>query len=116
MTEKDKEILIRVIRRCERVKQDFEIHGNTFEDFNNNPTFKDSVSHNIEQIGELVNGLSEEFKESTSNQMRWELMYGIRNRIVHSYDDVRFDVVWESAVYDVPKLLEFCEKTIHFDE
>lgn len=116
MTGKDNNILMFIMRHCERVKQDIEMHGNTYEDFDFNPTFKDSVSHNIEQIGELVHKLSKEFKESTSNEVHWDELYGIRNRIVHGYGEVRFDIIWESATYDVPKLFEFCKKTIKFDE
>ncbi|MDE6731785.1 MAG: DUF86 domain-containing protein [Oscillospiraceae bacterium] len=36
----------------------------------------------------------------------------MRNRFAHGYGEVNFEVVWETAVYDVPKLLSFCEKTV----
>lgn len=116
MTGKDNDILMFIMRYCERVKADIEKYGSAYEDFNFNPTFKDSVSFNILQIGELVNKLSKEFKESTAEEAHWDQMYGMRNRIVHGYQDVDFEIVWDSAVYDVPKLLEFCKKTIKFDE
>lgn len=67
MTNKDNDILTVIKHYCERVKEDIAMHGNTYEDFVSNPTFRDSVSMNILQIGEFANKLSKEFKDSTRN-------------------------------------------------
>jgi hypothetical protein len=34
----------------------------------------------------------------------WELMYGMRNRIVHDYFEVDLEVVWQTVHKDLPKL------------
>ncbi|MDE6731786.1 MAG: hypothetical protein K2J77_02785 [Oscillospiraceae bacterium] len=68
MTNKDNDILMFIMHYCKRVKEDIERFGDTVEDFNLNLTFRDSVSMNIFQIGELVNKLSKEFKESTAKE------------------------------------------------
>ena len=36
-------------------------------------------------------------------------MIGIRNRLIHRYDDVDFEVVWNTAKNELPPLLESLE-------
>ncbi len=36
----------------------------------------------------------------------------MRNVHAHDYDNVMFDVAWESIIYDVPELKEYLEKLI----
>lgn len=116
MTDKDNDILMRIMYYCERVKEDIAKLGNTYEDFVSNLTFRDSVSMNILQIGELANKLSNDFKDSTRQEVPWEQLYAMRNRFAHGYGDMNFDIVWDTATYDVPKLLAFCEKTVKYEE
>ncbi len=34
----------------------------------------------------------------------WDLMYGMRNRIVHDYFEVDLEVVWRTVQQDLPTL------------
>lgn len=113
MTERDNDILVQILKYCNGVKNDIERFGNTFEIFDSDPAFKNSISMYLMQIGELSNKLSKEFRESTAKEVPWEKMYGMRNHVAHGYGDMSFDVVWETAFYDIPKLREFCETNIH---
>ena len=48
------------------------------------------------QIGELAkNVLSDEIKQRL-NCIPWNQIYGLRNRIVHGYDDINYETVWIS--------------------
>lgn len=47
MTDKDNDILLHIIRHCDRVKEDLDMFGNTFDDFEAINAFRDSVCMNI---------------------------------------------------------------------
>jgi uncharacterized protein with HEPN domain len=67
----------------------------------------------IMQIGELVGGLSEEFKSATRSQMPWGMMKGMRNIFAHAYITIGKIDVWETASQDIPNLLRFCDSVIN---
>ena len=59
---------------------------------------------NLVQLGELAHTeLSDEAKKEM-NQIPWKQIYGMRNRIVHGYEDIRLSVVWETAKHDIENL------------
>ena len=39
-------------------------------------------------------------------------MYGLRNRIVHGYASVDYQIIWETIINDIPKLKGNIEKII----
>ena len=38
-------------------------------------------------------------------EIPWPEITGLRNRVVHGYDRVDFDVVWATIVHDLPPLI-----------
>ena len=69
----------------------------------------------ILQIGELANGLSEEFREETKGEMPWGMIRGMRNWIAHAYAEMDEFIVWETATNDIPRLFAFCNRKIEED-
>jgi len=60
----------------------------------------------LSQIGEISkHRISSKLKESTSNIL-WHEIYGFRNRIVHDYDQINMNVVYDAVKEDLPNLLE----------
>lgn len=43
---------------------------------------------------------------STEENVPWNAIYGLRNRIVHDYGNVDLNVVFETLKHDIPELLE----------
>jgi uncharacterized protein with HEPN domain len=39
-------------------------------------------------------------------------MAGMRDRLIHGYFDVNFDVVWETVTNDLPALIDKLEKIV----
>ncbi len=79
---------------------------NTFEDFNHNQLVVDAIVFNLSQIGEISKyRVSENLKES-NKQIPWHEMYGFRNRIVHDYDQINMNVVYDTIIEDLPQLLK----------
>lgn len=66
----------------------------------------DSVLFRLIQISENSVKLTPEFKE-THGDIPWQAIKGMRNKIVHEYGDVEFDIVHQTVTEDIP---EICEK------
>jgi uncharacterized protein with HEPN domain len=69
---------------------------------------RSAVLYQLTVIGEAVKRLSAEFR-ATHSQVPWALIAGMRDHLVHAYDLVDWDEVWETATRDVPGLLEKIE-------
>jgi uncharacterized protein with HEPN domain len=54
-------------------------------------------------IGEAAGRLSEAFK-AQHVEIEWPEIIGFRNIAVHEYFAIMWDIVWETAVVEVPKL------------
>lgn len=54
-------------------------------------------------IGEMVNRLSEQFREKHSSFL-WHQIIGMRNQIAHGYFEIKASEVWETTINDVPEL------------
>ncbi len=42
----------------------------------------------------------------------WEGIIGLRNRLIHGYDNVDFDILWQIVTKDLPPLIESLEKLL----
>ncbi len=56
-----------------------------------------------------MNKLSEELRSRTTEEITWSAIKGMRNIIAHDYGMIRLNVVWNTAMEDVPVLKSFCE-------
>jgi uncharacterized protein with HEPN domain len=66
-------------------------------------------------IGEAVTRLSPEFR-SSHPEIEWAKIAGMRNRLIHGYDKIRWDLVWRTATEAVPQLLEQIEPLLPPEE
>ena len=66
-------------------------------------------------IGEAVTRLSYEFR-SLHPEIEWAKIAGMRNRLIHGYDTIRWDVVWRTATEAVPQLLAQIEPLLPTEE
>lgn len=79
----------------------------TFQQFIEDSKTLDAVVRNFEIIGEAANRLPEDFKDKY-NKVNWFRIRGFRNRIVHDYMGIDFQIVWTI----VEKDLDLLEKEI----
>jgi uncharacterized protein with HEPN domain len=105
MDRADLERLLKIIRYCIKISSTIERFGNSFEVFEENYDFFQSVSMSLQQIGELASTLSNSFKDSTRERISWGMIRGMRNRFAHGYDQMNKKQIWETATKDAPILL-----------
>lgn len=77
----------------------------SYEEFCEDEKTIDAVVFNISQIGELVNNLSEELKNKYS-KIEWNMIKGLRNRIVHDYAGISLKSIWYVIKFDLEELKE----------
>ena len=87
------------------------ITGQTLDDFQVDEEKIDAVVRNIEIIGEAINFLSRELK-SKYPEADWQIATAMRNRLIHGYFEVDPDIVWETAISDLPRLRAVVEKIL----
>lgn len=109
---KDKSILLHIKEYCERIQKSLNRFGNDLETFQNDNDLRDAVSMNLLQIGELAKKLSDDFISSTQTEMNWRAIIGMRNLFAHDYGSMDIERIQETAVYDIPNLLNFCIQKI----
>jgi uncharacterized protein with HEPN domain len=69
------------------------------------------VLHQLLVIGEATKRLSRDFRASHPG-IPWTQMSGMRDHLIHGYDDVDLSEVWSTATVDVPKLLAEIEPLV----
>ncbi|MFT4152709.1 DUF86 domain-containing protein [Parafilimonas sp.] len=68
--------------------------GFSFEQFCTDSKTSDAVIRNFEIIGEAASRISESLKEKYPD-IEWHKIRGFRNRIVHDYIDIDYEIVWQ---------------------
>lgn len=84
------------------------VEGVGLDEFLTNIQLQDSIIRRIEIIGEAAGRISPQFKDSHP-EIPWGEMVGMRNRMIHGYDDIDFDIVWNTTQESIPILLELIE-------
>lgn len=62
----------------------------------------------IAVIGEAANRIRKVAPEFVAKHLElpWNKMRGIRNKVIHDYFDVAWDVLWDTVKTDLPPLLD----------
>lgn len=107
---KDKGILLQIIKKCNRVIE--KVSNISEAEFSLNDDIKEVVCFNLFQIGELANVLSVEFIKEY-NKIPWKQIIGMKNRIVHGYDTINLEIVWNTAIASIPELKEYCKEILN---
>ena len=113
MNRSDWQRLLHIRTYCEDIAGFIERFGENYDTFVNDRAYLNAVSMCILQIGELANGLSDEFREETQKKIPWSLIRGMRNWMAHAYAEMDEHIIWETTINDIPRLLEFCNETLN---
>lgn len=101
MKNKEYQSIIKMIEYIERVE--LYTKDMTFESFSNDTKTVDATVLMISQVGELVKNLDKEFQKQYPN-IKWHILKGIRNRIIHDYEGISLNIVWSIITKDLQPL------------
>lgn len=70
-----------------------------------------AVVRSIEIIGEASKKIDEEFK-SKHIHIEWKKMAGARDKLIHDYFGIDYDIVWDIIQNKIPDLDHFLNKLL----
>ena len=71
-----------------------------------------AIIRSLEIIGEASKKLDEEFR-SNHPQIEWKKMAGTRDRVIHHYFGVDYDIIWDIIEHKLPDLQERVEDILN---
>ena len=80
------------------------IHGLSREAFLGLREKQDAVIRALEVIGEAARRLSQQSKDAIS-EIPWSKLTGMRNILIHQYDNVDLDLVYDTVMESLPPLI-----------
>ena len=88
-----------------------ENESKTFENYRKNTLLKRGIERNLEIIGEATNRIlkiDSNFEIENSKRI-----IGLRNQIIHAYDNISDENIWSIIINHIPKLKLEIENKIH---
>lgn len=74
------------------------------ETFLADETLKRAFVRSIEIIGEATKQIPDEMRDKYP-RVEWRAMAGMRDRLIHAYFSIDYDIVWDVIVHEIPKLV-----------
>lgn len=74
-----------------------------FEDLIKNEILKRAIIRSLEIIGEAVKNISKELKDRHTD-IEWKKIAGIRDKLIHDYFGVDWNIVWDVINIQIPDL------------
>ena len=75
------------------------------DEFVTNVQLQDAVIRRLLVIAEAARRVSTTTRQSLPN-ISWQEINGMRNRLVHEYNDVNLNIVWGVVQSEIPPLIE----------
>jgi uncharacterized protein with HEPN domain len=83
----------------------------SYDDFINNETLKRSFSRSIEIIGEAIKKIPKDIRLKHP-EIEWRALSGMRDKLIHKYFGVDYELLWDVIVNKIPDLKPKIEKII----
>ncbi|WP_204105482.1 MULTISPECIES: DUF86 domain-containing protein [Spirulina sp. CCY15215] len=79
--------------------------GLTREELETDLVKQSAIFYQIEVMGEATKRLSQEFRDAHPD-IPWKKTAGMRDILIHQYDRVNFDLVWNAIQHSIPEFLD----------
>jgi len=73
-----------------------------------------SIVRLLEIVGEAAARVTPEIHDALPD-LPWAEIVGLRNRVIHGYDRVDLDIVWEVVTSDLPPMIEAIGRYVHLE-
>ncbi len=84
-------------------KAELLLEGVTYEQFEADFRINFAVIRALEIVGEAAKRLPPNLREQYPN-IPWKVMAGMRDRIIHGYDVVDLQIMWDVVKRDIPQV------------
>jgi uncharacterized protein with HEPN domain len=88
-----------------------QVKGMTKDQLLQNETLKRAVVRSLEVIGEAVKKVPLEFRQKYDH-IDWRSIAGMRDRLIHGYFEIDYDIVWEVVTEKIPVLKQEIQQII----
>jgi len=85
--------------------------GRTREDVDEDEQFAFALRYAVGTVGEAASKVPRAVQRDHP-QIPWQAIIGMRHRLVHDYERVDYEVVWDAVQNDLPVLLQLLEVAI----
>ena len=108
MDEKVLKWLYDVKSAIDEIDNYFEKYDKNFEEYKKNLVLKRAIERNLEIIGEAVNRI---LKVDPNIEIEnTKSIVGLRNQIIHAYDNISEEYIWAVVIKHLPKLKKEIDK------
>lgn len=87
----------------------------TSEDLAENRLVCQAVVRSLEIVGEAAAQISQDYRDA-HQEIPWHKIVGMRNRLVHAYFEIDYEVVVKTVKQDLPLLIKQLKKLIEEKE
>ena len=87
------------------------IQGKVRNELDQDRTLNLALVRLMEIIGEAANRVSDETQAAYA-EIPWFQIVSLRNRLIHGYDSVDFDILWGILTEELPSLVVALEKIV----
>ena len=101
--QRDLQFLLDMLQSAELIMSYIAQHSE--DDFFESILLQDAVIRRLLIIAEAARRISNSTRQSLPN-VSWQEINGMRNRLVHEYDDINLNIVWDVVQNEIPTLIE----------
>jgi uncharacterized protein with HEPN domain len=98
-----------MLQSAQKIKRYTKDHN--YDSFLTDEKTIDAVVRNFEIIGEAANRIDSDFRDSNP-EIEWKRIRGFRNRIVHDYFGIDYEIVWDIVETYIDELIDWLETII----
>jgi uncharacterized protein with HEPN domain/predicted nucleotidyltransferase len=84
------------------------VQNKSFEEYMADELLRLAIERALEIVGEAANRLTPDFQMAHA-EIDWRNIVGLRNAIIHQYDEIDYQSIWEIVTTQVPTLLQQIE-------
>jgi len=91
------------------------VQGRSRRDLDSDRVFSLALVRLLEIVGEAASRVSQEARLQYSHIPWWQVV-NLRNRLIHGYHEVDFDILWQIVIQDLPPLIAELEEIVPAEE
>ena len=85
--------------------------GKTKTDLERDEMLRLALTHLVELVGEAAGRVPQAVQEKYP-QIPWPKIISMRNRLIHGYDFIDYDILWKAITDNIPSLLTELERNL----